>query len=79
MTYARLDKQIEDLIVNIFIKNMKEDEYPYIKSNVINSWKQDNDYIIIFENMRPNCMSYMIDIEEVKKEIRLRKIKNLIK
>jgi len=75
----RLNKQIEDLIVSIFLRNMDEKEYPYIKSDVINSWDQGDDYIIIFENMKPNCISYMINKKEFIKDIRLRKIDKLIK
>ena len=68
----------EEFLREILIKNLDEKEYVYIKSKIINSWEQDNDYVLIFENMSPMCISYMIDKEEVKKEIRIRKLKKIL-
>jgi len=68
----------EEFLREILIKNLDEKEYVYIKSKIINSWEQDNDYVLIFESMSPMCISYMIDKEEVKKEIRIRKLKKIL-
>ena len=67
-----------EILRNVLLMQVDEKEHIYIKSKIIDTWEQDNEYSIVFEIMRPNCISYMVDKEQVKKYIRLEKLKNII-
>ena len=67
-----------EILRTILLQTIDEKEHIYLNSKIIDSWESEDDYSIIFENMRPNCFLYMIDKEQVKKHIRLEKLKNII-
>ena len=75
----RLDNNIEELLRSILLKNISDNDYVHVKSKITNSWLDDDDYVIIFESMRPNSISYYIDKEDVEQEIRKIKIKKILK
>ena len=68
----------DEILRTILLQLTDEKEHIYLNSKILNTWKQDNDYTIVFENMRPNCISYIIDKEQVKKQIRIEKLNNII-
>ena len=70
-------KNINEILRTVLLKNISEKEHIYINSKIIDAWEQDNDFVIVFENMRPNCISYMINKEQVDKYIRIEKLKKL--
>jgi len=75
---VRLSKTLEEIIRKILLDNIYEKEHEYIKSKITNSWFDDENYVIVFEEMSPNCISYYIDKDEVENAIRKNKIKKLI-
>jgi len=77
--FDKLDKDIEEFIRSIFLEKLDESEHIFINSKIIKSWKQDDNYVLVFENMRPNCISYLLEKKHFEIEIRKRKINKLIK
>jgi len=74
----RLSKTLEETIRKMLLDNIYEEDHDYINSKIINSWDEVDYYLIVFEEMRPNCVSYYLDKDEVENAIRKNKIKKLI-
>jgi len=68
----------EELVRKFLLKKLGDSESDIFKSKIIYFNEDDKDYIIEFENMRPNCICYFYSKQEFIKESRKEKMKKIL-
>lgn len=78
MNNAFLSTKKQEILRNILLKELDKKEYIYIETDIIDSWEHYDEYALVFKNMRPNCISYLIEKESYEQEIRLLKLERIL-